>query len=198
MIKRGFDVIVSLMALLLLLPLGLVISLLVKLDGPGPVFFRQPRVGQHGREFRIHKFRTMVPDAAQRGPALTMADDARVTRVGAMLRRRRLDELPQFIDVLMGSMSLVGPRPEVPRFAATVRAPLRDAWLALKPGMTDPSSLAHIDEDAMLARSADPERLYVEQILPAKVQASVDYARGATLASDLCVLARTLRMLVRR
>lgn len=195
--KRAFDIILSLLALPFIAAVGLVIAVLIKLDSPGPVFFRQWRVGRHGHEFRIHKFRTMVADASERGPALTMSDDARVTRVGRMLRRRRLDELPQFIDVLSGHMSVVGPRPEVPRYAAALDSPLRDAWLALKPGMTDPASLAHMDEDAMLTRSNNPERDYVERILPMKVQASVNYAQCATLRSDACVVCRTFWTLAR-
>jgi lipopolysaccharide/colanic/teichoic acid biosynthesis glycosyltransferase len=138
----------------------------------------------------------MVADAPQRGPAITVGDDARVTRAGRWLRRWRFDELPQFVDVLVGDMSLVGPRPEVPRYVALYPPALRDEVLALRPGMTDPASIANLDESALLARAADPEREYVEVLLPRKLKASLDYARTATLGSDVVVLWRTLRRLL--
>ena len=191
--KRLFDLIVAAVALLLLSPLLLGVALLVRLDSPGPVLFRQQRVGRHGVPFRIHKFRTMVHGAA--GPALTVGADPRITRVGAFLRRTRLDELPQLIDVLQGTMSLVGPRPELPRYVAQYPADLRERVLALRPGITDPSSLAFIDEAELLARAADPEREYVQVILPAKLKRAAEYAERASLASDLSVLWATLRRL---
>ena len=196
MVKRALDLLVASLALLVLSPLMLAIAAWIRLDSPGPVFFRQERVGRHGVPFRIHKFRTMVADAPQRGPAITVGDDARITKAGRWLRRHRLDELPQFIDVLKGDMSLVGPRPEVPRYVAHYPAELRDAVLALKPGMTDPVSLAHLDESTLLAQAADPEREYVEVLLPRKLALSLQYARGATPWSDLRVLWRTLRALL--
>jgi lipopolysaccharide/colanic/teichoic acid biosynthesis glycosyltransferase len=193
--KRLFDIAVATLALLLLSPLLLVLALVVKLDSPGPVFFRQQRVGRHGVPFRIHKLRTMRHGAA--GLALTVGDDARITRAGRWLRRTRLDELPQLIDVLQGTMSLVGPRPEVPRYVAHYPPALRERALAVRPGITDPSSLDFIDEAALLARAADPEREYIEVILPAKLQRAADYAERASLATDLGVLWRTLRVLLR-
>jgi lipopolysaccharide/colanic/teichoic acid biosynthesis glycosyltransferase len=192
--KRLFDLIGASLALVLVLPLLAVLALVIRLDSPGPVLFRQERVGRHGRRFRIHKLRTMAHGAG--GPALTVGDDARITRAGRWLRRTRLDELPQFVDVIKGDMSLVGPRPELPRFVALYPPGLRERALAVRPGMTDPASLAFIDEAARLARAADPERTYVEEILPAKLQAAADYAERATLWTDLQVLARTLRALV--
>ncbi len=194
--KRLFDVTVAGLALLLLAPLLLAVALWVKLDSPGPAFFRQQRVGRHGVLFSIHKFRTMRVQAG--GLPLTVGTDPRITRAGAFLRRSRLDELPQFIDVLRGHMSLVGPRPEVPRYVAHYPAHLRELALAVRPGMTDPASLAHIDEAALLAAAADPEREYIERILPAKVAQAAAYAQQATLASDVAVLWRTARVLLRR
>ena len=191
--KRLFDLLVAAVALLLLSPLLLGVALLVRLDSPGPVLFRQQRVGRHGVPFRIHKFRTMVHGAA--GLPLTVGADPRITRVGAFLRRTRLDELPQLIDVLQGTMSLVGPRPELPRYVAQYPADLRERVLALRPGITDPSSLAFIDEAELLARAADPEREYVQVILPAKLRRAAEYAERASLASDLGVLWATLRRL---
>jgi lipopolysaccharide/colanic/teichoic acid biosynthesis glycosyltransferase len=194
MVKRLFDVVVSALGLLLLAPLLLALAIVFKLDSPGPVFFRQARVGRHGVPFRIHKFRTMRADAG--GLPLTVGADPRITRSGAWLRRTRLDELPQLIDVLRGAMSLVGPRPEVPRYVAHYPDDLRARALAVRPGLTDPASLEFIDEAGLLARAADPEREYVEVILPAKVRRAAEYAEHATLATDLGVLWRTLRLLL--
>lgn len=198
MAKRVFDVVVALLALLVFALPMLLIALAIRLDSPGPVFFRQQRVGQGSQPFRIHKFRTMVADAPERGPALTVGDDPRITRVGAWLRRSKLDELPQLIDVLAGDMSLVGPRPELPQYVARYPLALRDQVLALKPGITDPASLDFADESELLARAADPEREYVEVILPRKLSAAAAYAERATLATDLGVIARTLGLLARR
>jgi lipopolysaccharide/colanic/teichoic acid biosynthesis glycosyltransferase len=158
------------------------------------VFFRQERVGRHGVPFCIHKFRTMRNAAP--GLQLTVGADPRITRAGAWLRGRRLDELPQLIDVLQGTMSLVGPRPEVPRYVAHYPPALRDVVLAVRPGITDPSSLEFLDEATLLAAAADPEREYIERILPLKLQRAADYARHASLASDLQVVWRTLRRLL--
>jgi lipopolysaccharide/colanic/teichoic acid biosynthesis glycosyltransferase len=196
--KRMFDLFGASLALLLASPLMLAAALAIKLDSPGPVFFRQQRVGRGGQLFRVHKFRTMVANAPERGPALTVGDDARITRVGRWLRHSKLDELPQLLDVLAGDMSLVGPRPEVPRYVALYPADLRDKVLSLKPGITDPVSLDFADESALLARAADPEREYVDVILPRKLRASVAYAEHATLATDSSVLLRTLALLATR
>jgi len=193
--KRAFDLLVSALALVLLAPLLLAIALAIRLDSRGPALFRQQRVGRHGVPFRIHKFRTMVVDAAERGPSLTVGADARITRVGRLLRTRRLDELPQLIDVLKGDMSLVGPRPELPRYVERYPEALRVRVLAVRPGLTDPASIAFLDEAEHLARAADPEREYVEVLLPIKLQAAADYAERASLGSDLRVLFGTLRRL---
>lgn len=200
MAKRLFDVAVSLLALLLLALPMLAIAAWIRLDSPGPVFFRQQRVGRHGVPFAIHKFRTMrhVAGDGAGGLPLTVGADARITRAGRWLRRTRLDELPQLLDVLAGHMSLVGPRPEVPRYVALYPPALRDRALAVRPGITDPASLEHLDEAALLAAAADPEREYVERILPRKVAQAAAYAERATLASDVAVLARTARALLRR
>ena len=198
MSKRAFDVLGATLGLTLSWPLLLGIALAIKLDSPGPVLFRQQRVGRHGVPFRIRKFRTMVADAPKRGPALTVGDDARVTRVGGWLRRARLDELPQLLDVLAGHMSLVGPRPELPQYVAHYPPALRERVLSVRPGITDPSSLSFLDEAEQLARAADPEREYIESILPRKLQCAADYAAHADLRSDLRVLWRTLRLLLAR
>lgn len=195
--KRLFDLVVASLALLVLSPLLLLLAVMVKLDSPGPVFFRQERVGRHGRPFRIHKFRTMVAEAPAQGLPLTVGDDHRITRVGGWLRDRRLDELPQLLDVLAGDMSLVGPRPEVPRYVAHYPPALRERALSVRPGITDPASLAFADEATLLAAAADPEREYIETLLPRKLQQAADYADRATLWTDLGVLLRSAALLLR-
>lgn len=198
MAKRVFDFIGATLALMLLWPLLLAIALWIKLDTPGPALFRQDRVGRHGRLFSIRKFRTMVADAPARGPLLTVGDDPRITRAGAALRRSKLDELPQLLDVLAGHMSLVGPRPELPAYVAHYPAELRDKLLALRPGITDPVSLEFADENELLANATDPEHEYIEVLLPKKLRAAAAYAEQATLWTDLVVIGRTLRLLARR
>jgi lipopolysaccharide/colanic/teichoic acid biosynthesis glycosyltransferase len=195
MAKRVFDLLGAALALALLWPLLAAVGLWIKLDSPGPVMFRQQRVGRHGRLFAIHKFRTMVADAPERGPQLTIGDDPRITRAGAYLRRSKIDELPQLLDVLTGHMSLVGPRPELPAYVAHYPAVLRDKVLAVRPGITDPVSLDLADENQLLGRAADPEREYVEVLLPQKLRAAAAYAERATLRTDLQVIGRTLRVL---
>lgn len=196
--KRLFDLALALPALALLWPLGLALALWIKLDSPGPVFFRQARVGRYGALFRIHKFRTMVADAPSRGPAITVGADPRITRAGAWLRRTKLDELPQLLDVVTGDMSLVGPRPEVPQYVDLYPAELRERVLSVRPGITDPVSLRLADEGELLARAADPEREYREVLLPAKLREAAAYAERASVATDLRVIAQTLLMLLRR
>ena len=194
MVKRLFDVTLALLALVLLAPLMLFTALWIKLDSAGPVLFRQTRVGRHGALFDIRKFRTMraTPQGSIDGRLLTVGEDLRITRAGAFLRRTRIDELPQLIDVLLGHMSMVGPRPEVPRYVAHYPSHLRQRALAVRPGITDPASLHFIDEAALLAAAADPEQMYINIILPDKVARAAAYAEQATLASDVAVLARTL------
>ena len=193
--KRVVDVALSVLALALLWPLGLVIAAAVTLGDGGPAFFRQERVGRGGRTFRMWKFRTMIVGAERSGRHLTVGDDPRVTRVGAVLRRTKLDELPQLFNVLRGEMSLVGPRPEVPRYVAFYNAEQRPV-LRLTPGITDPASLRYRDESEELAGSAEPERMYVEHIMPEKIRLNLAYAARATWRSDLGVIWSTLRMLL--
>lgn len=198
MAKRCFDVVIAMVAVVLFAPLMIAIAIWVKLDSPGPVLFRQQRVGRHGALFFIHKFRTMVADAGTSGPQITAGDDARITRAGRVLRRHKLDELPQLFDVLRGAMSLVGPRPEVPRYVAMYPEAMRSKLLSVRPGLTDPVSLQFFDESAVLGAAADPEREYVEVLMPRKLAAAVAYAEQATLATDVRTIAQTLRMLIRR
>lgn len=193
MAKRLFDILASGLGLLLLSPLLLGVALWIKWDSPGPVMFRQERVGRFGKPFFIHKFRSMRVDAPALGPQITIGDDPRITRSGRFIRRSKIDELPQLWDVLRGAMSLVGPRPEVPRYVALYPAELREIVLSVRPGITDPASLAFRDESSVLAAAADPEREYVEVLLPRKLALSCAYVREASLRRDLGVIWRTLR-----
>jgi len=197
MAKRLFDLVASGLGLLLLAPLLFLIALAVKLDSPGPVFFRQERVGRHGRTFRIHKFRTMVTDAERKGLQITVGADARVTRVGEILRKYKLDELAQLIDVFAGDMSLVGPRPEVPRYVACYPDDVRDIVLSVKPGITDWASIEYKDENEILGNAADPQRAYVEEVLPVKLEYYANYVRERSLWGDIVIIFATLRALIR-
>src|SRR3990167_5176044 len=192
MTKRLFDILFASLTLLLLAPVLLAVALWVRLDSPGPVFFRQQRVGRGGRPFCICKLRTMRPDAESTGPQITVGHDARITRAGAWLRRSKVDELPQFLNVLYGDMSVVGTRPEVPRYVAQYPADVRQTVLSMRPGITDLASIEFRDESALLARSQDPERTYVEQILPAKLRHAQQYVRTHSLWLDLRIIARTV------
>jgi lipopolysaccharide/colanic/teichoic acid biosynthesis glycosyltransferase len=195
MAKRLFDIALSALGLLLLAPLLLLVALWVKLDSPGPVLFRQQRVGRYGRPFLIHKFRTMRVDNA--GLQITVGADPRITRSGRLLRASKLDELPQLWDVLRGAMSLVGPRPEVPRYVALYPAELREIVLSVRPGITDIASLEFRSESELLARAVDPEREYVDVVMPKKLALARRYVETASLAQDLRIIWRTLVALVR-
>ena len=197
MLKRCLDLLLAGLGLLLLAPLFALIALAIKFDSHGPVFFRQERVGRFGKPFRIHKFRTMQHAPVDAGAQLTVGADARITRVGALLRNTKLDELPQLIDVLLGAMSLVGPRPEVPRYVALYPAALRDKVLSVRPGITDPASIEFRDEAGQLAHATDPEREYVESILPRKLALAAAYVDRSSVAEDLRVIGATLAELVR-
>ena len=179
--------------LLLLAPMLLLIALAIKLDSPGPIFFRQQRVGRFGVPFHIFKFRTMTVGEATGGVPLTVAGDQRITRVGALLRRSKLDEMPQLLDVLRGTMSLVGPRPEVPRYVALYPPAWRERLLSVRPGITDFASVRYRDENELLARAADPEREYIDVILPTKLRYALHYVDNPSIANDLRVLGLTLR-----
>lgn len=197
MSKRLFDLLMSSLGLLALGPLLILIALAVKLDSPGPVFFRQERVGRFGVPFRIHKFRTMRHDSAGSGLQITVGADRRITRVGQFLRASKLDELPQLIDVWQGTMSLVGPRPEVPRYVAHYPAALRDKVLSVRPGITDIASIEYRDESTVLARAADPERAYIDEVLPHKLALAASYVDQASVWLDVRLILRTLWAIVR-
>lgn len=194
MAKRLFDSLFSAGALLVLVPLLLAVAIWIKLDSPGPIFFRQVRIGLGGKPFKIFKFRSMHSDAQMFGPQLTVGDDTRITRAGILIRKYKIDEFPQFINVLLGHMSLVGPRPEVPRYVALYPPAMRDVVLSVRPGITDLASIAYRDESNFLAQSADPERTYVEQVLPAKLALCERYVRERSFFGDLAIIGRSMRV----
>jgi lipopolysaccharide/colanic/teichoic acid biosynthesis glycosyltransferase len=194
-VKRLIDIAVSATVLLLGMPLLVTIAALLWIDSGRPVFFRQERVGRNFKRFRIWKFRSMRPDAS--GPSVTVGGDSRVTRVGAVLRSAKLDELPQFWNVLRGDMSLVGPRPEVPEYVELYRERYSRV-LAARPGITDLASLVYRREEKILAAQADPEKHYREVVLPAKLELAEDYMARQSLALDTAILFRTLLAVVGR
>lgn len=197
MLKRTFDVLSSILGLVLLLPLFLLIALWIKIDSTGPVFFRQQRVGRFGKTFFIHKFRTMRLDSEKSG-RLTVGKDKRVTRSGHFLRKSKLDELPQLIDVLIGQMSLVGPRPEVQEFIDCYPVGIRKKVLSVRPGITDRASIEMVDENKILSRYSDPRRAYIENVLPIKQKYYLEYVESHNFFSDLKIIFDTLVKIIRR
>jgi lipopolysaccharide/colanic/teichoic acid biosynthesis glycosyltransferase len=196
---RWIDVVLSLCGLTLLAPLMAILALAIKVSSPGPVLFRQERIGRAGIPFEILKFRTMVVHAEEAGGKLTVGGrDPRITRIGYFLRKFKLDELPQLWNVAGGEMKFVGPRPEVPEYVRLWDEIQRAVVLAVAPGITDPASIAFRDENEMIAGADDPERTYVEEILPRKLQMSAQYLGKRTVASDLRVIAETVRTAVLR
>ena len=194
--KRAFDIVAALAILILLSPFYLLIALLIKLTSPGPIFFRQVRVGKDGVNFRIFKFRTMRADADRTGPQITSADDNRVTPLGRRLRSLKLDELPQVFNVLHGEMSLVGPRPQVPKFVDEFDPAYRSIVLSVKPGITGPTQLRFRNEEALLKGRADREKYYIEEVLPVKCALDVEYVKRRSLRLDIGVLMTTGTLLV--
>ncbi len=184
LLKRGFDLVVSLLMLVVLSPLFLLLAIAIKLDSPGPVFFRQERVTQYGRHFRIFKFRTMVQHAQQLGTQVTLKRDPRITRVGAWIRKLRLDEICQLIDVLRGTMTFVGTRPEVPKYVAQYSEEMR-ATLLLPAGVTSLASILYKNEDELLATGEDADRIYIEEILPQKMRYNLDEIRNFSFMQNL-------------
>lgn len=191
---RGFDWLMALIGLTVLAPVFLLVAVAIKLGDGGPIFYVQQRVGQHGRPFRILKFRTMVPGADQRGLAITTDQDARVTRVGTWLRAWKLDELPQLVNVLVGDMGLVGPRPEMARYVALYTREQAQV-LDLRPGITDPASIAYRSESQLLRHCQDPEAFYIQTLLPDKLRINLEYAARASLWSNLRIILATLGLL---
>lgn len=194
MFKRAFDVSAAVLGVLCLSPLFLLVALAIKLDSDGPVFFSQERVGRRFRLFCIYKFRTMVKDAPRLGGPITCGADPRVTRVGRVLRKMKLDELPQLINVLKGDMSLVGPRPEVRKYVESFRKDYEQI-LKVRPGITDLASLKFRDEAALLGGVPNPEEVYLHYILPEKLILGKEYVRRRSILFDLALIAKTLAAL---
>jgi lipopolysaccharide/colanic/teichoic acid biosynthesis glycosyltransferase len=192
MIKRIFDFLVSLFGLIIFSPLFLIIAILIKLDSEGPVFYRGERIGKDGKPFMIFKFRTMVKDAEKLGGPSTPADDPRLTKVGKFLRKYKLDELPQLINVLKGEMSLVGPRPEVKMYVDMLKPEEKEKILSVKPGMTDLASLWNFHEEDILKGSKDPEKTYLEKIRPKKIQLQLEYVKNRSFLLDLKIILKTI------
>lgn len=191
MLKRCFDIFFSFIGLLLLLPLLLIIALCIVLTSPGGVVYKQVRVGKDDRDFYLFKFRTMRPGSDQKGLLTVGARDNRITRVGYFLRKFKLDELPQLFNVLNGTMSLVGPRPEVRKYV-NLYTPEQRLVLSVRPGITDYASIRYVNENELLAKAADPEALYISEVMPAKLQMNLGYIRSQSLATDIGILFRTL------
>lgn len=189
--KRIFDFFLALIGLIICLPLLLFIATWIKLDSPGSVFFRQTRIGQFGREFNLYKFRTMVANAEVVGKQITATDDKRITRSGKLIRKYKLDELPQLFNVLKGEMSLVGPRPEVPKYVA-LYTPEQRQVLEVLPGITDLASIQFRNEGDLLANTQNPEETYIQEIMPHKLELNKQYITQASLGFDLLLIFQTL------
>jgi len=189
-LRRVMDIVASLAGIILLSPLFIIVAVAIKRDTPGPVFYRARRVGRHGQEFRLFKFRTMITHAEKMGPGITASGDSRITKVGRFLRRTKIDELPQLFNVLVGDMSLVGPRPEDPRYVALYTPKQREV-LDVRPGITSAASLTYRHEEQLL-HGDDWETVYRDQVLPDKLAIDLDYLEHRTLVSDLKLISRTI------
>jgi lipopolysaccharide/colanic/teichoic acid biosynthesis glycosyltransferase len=195
MSKRAFDLVAALLGLILLSPLLLLVALLIKLDSSGPVFFRQERIGKGFCPFRIYKFRTMIHDAHRRGGAITFGADPRITRLGQVLRKTKVDELPQLLNVLRGEMSFVGPRPEVRPYVEFFRQDYEEI-LQVIPGITDLASVKYRHEADLLGQFDDPQAAYIKHILPEKIKLAKEYVRRSSFFFDMTLILKTLLKLI--
>jgi lipopolysaccharide/colanic/teichoic acid biosynthesis glycosyltransferase len=195
-LKRLLDVAGAAVGLVMLAPLFAGTAIAIKIDSPGPIMFRQERVGRNGRPFRVFKFRTMAAGGASAGLALTVRDDKRITSIGSFLRKTKIDELPQLLNVLAGSMSLVGPRPEVPEFMKFYTPEQRAILLSMRPGITDYASILFRDENSLLDQTKDPVDVYRYQIMPIKFMYYERYGRNIGVVNDLRIILATVLMLV--
>jgi lipopolysaccharide/colanic/teichoic acid biosynthesis glycosyltransferase len=196
--KRFFDFIASLCGLTLLSPIFLLIALWIKIDSKGPILFRQERIGFQGVPFRIHKFRTMVLGAEKIGKQISISSDSRITSSGSFLRKYKLDELPQLIDVLVGDMSLVGPRPEVSKYIDCYSDDEKQDVLSVKPGITDNASIEFRDENELLASSIDPESAYINEVLPEKIALYRIYVRERSFFGDVAIIFKTIFLILKK
>jgi len=193
-LKRASDLFLAVLGFFVTAPLIWFISGAIKLDSAGPAFFRQVRVGRGGKAFHLVKLRTMVDNASRIGLTITVGGDLRITRLGYLLRRTKLDELPQLFNVLNGDMSFVGPRPEVPKYTALYSTEQRKV-LGLLPGITDPASIKFRNESELLGQVNDPEQRYTNSIMPEKIAINLDYSQRATIWTDFKVIVKTLKCL---
>lgn len=194
-LKRIFDIVVSFVGLVILSPLFLILAIAIARDSKGPVFFKQTRVGRNEVPFKIYKFRTMVEDAEARGMQLTVGDDSRITKVGTFLRKTKIDELPQLINVFKGEMSFVGPRPEVPKYVGLYTEDQRQV-LMVRPGITDLASIEYRNESELLATADNPEKVYIEEVMPRKIELNKKYIENISLCGDIRIIFKTLASLV--
>jgi len=195
--KRFLDIVFSLLVLAVGLPFGLVIALLIVLDSKGPVFYRQVRVGRNNVDFRLYKFRTMCVEA-DRGSLITVgADDARITRIGAFLRKFKIDEFPQFLNILKGEMSIVGPRPEVRKYVDLYTTEQMRV-LSVRPGLTDYASIRYVNENELLAASDNPEQTYIQEIMPDKLNLNLKYIDEQSFRTDCKIILETLKAILVR
>lgn len=190
-LKRGFDFIAATIGFILISPILVIISVLIKLTSKGPILFKQKRVGRYGKEFNILKFRTMVVNAEKLGKQITVGKDSRITKVGAFLRKYKLDELPQLINVIKGDMSLVGPRPEVPKYVELYNEKQRRV-LDVRPGITDYASIEYRDENSILGRVDNPEEYYINVIMPHKVDLNMKYIEKNNVLIDIKIIFKTI------
>lgn len=195
MLKRIFDIILSLFGLIILLPFMLIIAILIKLDSKGPVFFKQVRVTKNAREFKIFKYRTMRV-GSDKYSQITVGKDNRITKVGDFLRKYKLDEIPQLINVLIGDMSLVGPRPEVPKYVALYTEEQREI-LKVRAGITDYASIEFSNENDILANEADPEKAYIEKIMPRKIELNKKYLSEISVMTDIKIILLTIKKILK-
>lgn len=195
--KRLFDVISSMVVLIMVAPLILILSIAIALDSKGGVFYRQIRVGRNNSDFGLLKFRTMVPNADSKGQLTVGGRDPRITKIGFWLRKYKLDEMPQLINILKGEMSVVGPRPEVRKYVSLYNSEQLSV-LNVRPGLTDYASLEYLDENELLGKADDPEKVYIEEVMPAKLELNLRYIREQGLGTDLKIIFATLGRIVRR
>ena len=195
--KRLLDILLSVLVLTIGLPFGLLFALLIAADSRGPVIYRQSRVGRNNVDFQLYKFRTMCVEA-DKGSLITVGDDdARITRVGAFLRKFKIDEFPQFLNILKGEMSIVGPRPEVRKYV-DLYTPEQMRVLSVRPGLTDYASIRYVNENAILSKSADPEKTYIEKIMPDKLKLNLKYIDEQSLWVDCKIVIQTIGAIFRR
>lgn len=195
--KRIFDIICSVIILLLFFPFGLIISILILLESRGGVFYRQERIGRYGKPFKLFKFRSMRKNADKQGKLTVGMRDSRITRTGYFIRKFKLDEFPQFINVIAGDMSIVGPRPEVKEYVDLYTDEQRQI-LNVRPGITDLASLEYFEENELLGRSENPQKTYIEEIMPAKIELNKHYLKNPTLTNDLTIMWKTFVRIIKR